>query len=130
MSYTQTFATLSFVGVAVVFLIWLLISGWSPESLSQWSGIIWALIAAMLLFTKLLPPSLRRGDTTSLVKGFLFSVALIYSVKSLFVLIRNYSSLSSTQRLSGYLGAAPLVLTIFGMLVTYWAVGGFHQTKK
>ncbi|MCC6411084.1 MAG: hypothetical protein IT270_05470 [Saprospiraceae bacterium] len=130
MSYTQAFATLFFVAVGAVFLLWLLIRGWSPESLPQWAGIIWALIAAMLVVPKLLPGTIRWSDNTSIVTMFILGAAFILSIKAIFVFIRHYGSLSSTQRLSGYLAAAPLILSILGVVFTFWAMGGFHQTKK
>lgn len=129
MSYTQAFATLFFVAVGAVFLLWLLIRGWSPESLPQWAGIIWALIAAMLVVPKFLPPTVRWNDNTSIVTMFIMCAAFILSIKAIFVFIRHYSSLSSTQRLSGYLASAPLILSILGVVFTFWMMGGFHQKK-
>jgi hypothetical protein len=74
----------------------------------------------------------HRGDVgnTSIVTMFILCAAFILSIKSIFVFIRHYGSLSSTQRLSGYLAAAPLILSILGVLFTFWMMGGFHQTKK
>ena len=129
MSYTQAFATLFFVAVGAVFLIWLLIRGWSPESLPQWAGIIWALIAAMLVVPKFLPPTVRWNDNTSIVTMFILGAAFILSIKSIFVFIRHYGNLNSTQRLSGYLASAPLILSILGIIFTFWAMGAFSQKK-
>lgn len=129
MSTANAFFILFILVAGIALAIWLFVRGWAPEQLPLWAGLIWGLLAVMIVTPRLLPASIRWGDTVSVVQGLLGLVVLILSVKCLILLIRHGSTLTSSQRWAAYLGFGPLVIGILMVVVLFWVMGAF-STKK
>lgn len=129
MSTVNAFIILFLVIAGIALSIWLFVRGWSPEQLPLWAGLIWGLLAVMIVTPRLLPASIRWSDNVSVVQGLLGLVVLILSIKCLILLIRHGNTLSSSQRWAAYLGFGPLVIGILMVVVLFWVMGAF-STKR
>lgn len=85
MSTVNAFVILILVVAGIALAIWLFVRGWSPEQLPLWAGLIWGLLAIMIITPQLLPASVRWSDTVSVIQGLLGLVVLILSIKCLFL---------------------------------------------
>jgi len=127
MSTAQAFFILLLVVGGLVLAVWLLVRGWSPEQLPLWAGVIWGLMAVMVIVPKFLPASVRWSDTTSIVQMILGVVVLILSVKCLVLLIRHGAALPEAQRWAAYLGLVPLALGVLLVVFFFWMASAFNN---
>ena len=126
MSTSNAFLILFLCAAGVVLVVWIFLKGWSPDQLPLWAGLIWGLAGLLIFGSALLPPSIRWNETMSIVKGIIGLVILALSIKSLVLLLRHGSELSTSQRYAAYLGIAPLILGAIMVLFFFWLAGAFN----